>query len=118
MRKIVIGLVFGLIAGFLHALITIMVKDPIFVSIAVVELWVAIGYILAIAQVKVPSAVKGIIVAVPLVVPLAIINIPYLPVPFIILAIGTVFGAILGVLVEKLGSNALPEYAKTPSRQG
>lgn len=102
-KKLIIGPIFGLLVGLLHALVTIMVKDPIFVSIAVLVLWGVIGYILAMVQIKVPSAVKGIIVAVPMALPLCIINIPHLPVPFIILAIAIVLGAILGVLIENLG---------------
>ncbi|MEA3494345.1 MAG: hypothetical protein U9R38_08210 [Candidatus Margulisiibacteriota bacterium] len=63
MKKIIIGLLFGAIAGTIDIIPMIIQKLPISANLSAFIMWVVVGFIIATSNLKLPPILKGIAVA-------------------------------------------------------
>ena len=103
-RKIIVGLVLGAIAGGIDIIPMVVQKLPLNADLSAFSLWVVVGVLTAMITVKIPGALKGIIVSFMVLLPCSFIigwNEPMSLIP--IAGMTLVLGSFVGFLIEKLG---------------
>jgi hypothetical protein len=62
-KKIILGLLFGSIAGVIDVIPMIIQKLPLSANLSAFVMWVAVGVLIATSKLKLPPILKGITVA-------------------------------------------------------
>lgn len=103
-KRIVIGLVFGVLAGIIDVVPMIIQKLTWDANISAFSLWVVCGLLIAITEIKIHPVLKGLVLAFALLLPCAVIigwKEPFSLIPVFIMT--AVLGSALGYTIEKLG---------------
>lgn len=104
-KKIIIGLIFGIIAGIIDVIPMIIQKLPMSADLSAFSLWVISGFLISTSDLKVPSILKGIIISFLVLIP-ALIIIAWSDLKSVI-PIGVmtlILSSLLGFMIEKFGS--------------
>lgn len=103
-KKIIIGLIFGIIAGLIDVIPMIIKKLPLSADLSAFSLWVISGFLISTSELKLPSMLKGIIISFLLLIPAIIIIAWSDPKSIIPIGIMTlILSSFLGLIIEKLG---------------
>ncbi len=104
MRKIILGIFLGLLAGIID-LIPMMIQNLTWdANLSALSLWIISGFLIASSNLKLKGAVKGILISFLVLIPSAFI-IGWKE-PFSLLPIGLmtlILGSVLGHLIERFG---------------
>lgn len=103
-KRIVLGIIFGVLAGIIDVVPMIIMKLPWDANISAFSLWVVCGLLIAITYIKIHPVLKGMLMAFSLLMPCAVIigwKEPLSLLPIIIIT--AVLGSALGFIIEKLG---------------
>jgi CHASE2 domain-containing sensor protein len=63
MKKIILGLIFGALAGVIDVIPMIIQKLPLSANLSAFVMWVAVGVLIATSKLKLPPILKGITIA-------------------------------------------------------
>ncbi len=102
-RKIVIGLICGLVAGVIDLIPMLIQKLPWDANLGALSMWIVAGYFISTSNLRIPSIVNGILVSLLCLLPSSFIivwNGPFAFVP--ILAITIILGGLLGFAIDRL----------------
>jgi hypothetical protein len=106
-RKLV-GLAFGTIAGTLDVIPMLIQKLTWDANISAFSMWIVIGFIYSSLDLKLPSAIKGILVSFIIIFPTAVLIGWKEPVTLLPIAIMTlVLGSMLGFSIDKMSIKLL-----------
>jgi len=103
MKKIIIGITCGVIAGIVDVIPMIIQKLPLSAVLSAFTMWVIIGFLLSIIKWDINSIIKGIIISLLVLLPSAIIigsEEPFSLIPIMIMTI--ILGALLGFSIDRL----------------
>jgi hypothetical protein len=101
-RKILIGISFGIIAGIIDVIPMIIQKLTWDANISAFSMWVVIGFLLSIIDLKLNSVIKGILISFLVLLPTAIIIGWKEPISLIPISIMTIIlGSLLGFSINK-----------------
>ena len=99
-RKIIIGIVFGIVAGIIDVIPMIIQKLTWDANIAAFVMWVVAGFFIATSEIKVPKVVKGILVSFLTLLPsLPIIAWNDQKVLLAIILMNIILGSLLGLVI-------------------
>jgi hypothetical protein len=104
MKKIKLGILLGVIAGIIDVIPMIMQKLTWDANLSAFAHWVIIGFFIAISDIKLKGALKGLAVSIILLIPIAILawwNTTSSIIPMTIATI--ILGSSLGFLIDKYG---------------
>ncbi|HHT23836.1 MAG TPA: hypothetical protein GXZ87_11105 [Bacteroidales bacterium] len=102
MKKIKIGLLFGIIAGVIDVIPMIMQNLTWDANISAFTMWIVVGFLIATIDLKINSIIKGILIAFLVLLPSAILIGWEEPVSLIpILIMTTILGGLLGFSINK-----------------
>jgi len=107
MKKIKIGILFGIIAGIIDIIPMILQKLTWDANLSAFSLWVISGYLIASTHCKLNSLLKGIFISFLVLTPSAILigwKNPSTLVP--IFTMTSILGAVIGFLIDKYGKKA------------
>jgi hypothetical protein len=102
MQKIKIGLLFGALAGIIDLIPMLIQKFSWDANLSAFSFWVVAGIVIAVSDIKIKGAVKGVVLSLLLLVPIAFLvgwQQPASLIPMVIMNI--ILGAILGLLIER-----------------
>lgn len=103
-KRIIIGLIFGVIAGIIDVVPMIIQNLSWDANISAFSLWVVCGLLIAVTYIKIHPVLKGMLLAFSILLPCAIIIGWKEPLSLIPIIIITAFlGSVLGYAIEKLG---------------
>ena len=105
MKKIKIGILFGIIAGIVDVIPMILQKLTWDANLSAFSLWIISGYLIANTNIKLNSSLKGVIISFLVLFPSAILigwKEPFSLVPIFIMTI--ILGALLGYFIDKYGT--------------
>ena len=105
MKKTILGIMLGFIAGIIDIIPMILQKITWDANLSALSLWIISGYLISITNLKLPSYFKGILISFLILIPnLFIIDYkePTSLIPIIIMTL--ILGSLLGFLIEKFGS--------------
>ncbi len=103
MKKQIIGIGFGVVAGILDIIPMIIQRLTWDANISAFTMWVIVGFLISSVELKINSAFKGVVIAFMVLFPSAILigwKEPNSLVPIGIMT--TVLGALLGFLISKI----------------
>ncbi len=104
MRKIIFGLILGVLAGIIDLIPMLIQKLTWDANLSAVSLWIVSGALIATSNIKLNGALKGILVSFLVLIPCAFIIGWQKPISLVPIAVMTlILGAILGYLIEKFG---------------
>lgn len=103
MKKVIIGLVVGIFAGILDV-IPMILKDLTWdANFSAFSMWIIVGFFISITDFKIISGFKGIIIALLILCPSAILiawKEPFSLIPIIVITV--ILGAFSGIAIEFL----------------
>ncbi len=103
-RKIVVGVLFGIIAGVIDVIPMIIQKISWEANLSAFMLWVISGFMIATSAIKINSILKGIIISFLLIIPVGIIigskDLTSL-IPIVLMTF--ILGSLLGLSINKFG---------------
>lgn len=103
-NKVSLGLILGIVAGVIDVIPMILQKLTWDANLSAFSFWVINGLMIALVNIKLKGALKGLTVAFVLIIPLAIMIAWAEPVSLIPIAIMTlILGSGLGYLIDKFG---------------
>ncbi len=103
MKKILLGMLFGAIAGTIDIIPMIIQKLTLDANISAFSMWVIIGFLISITKINVPSFLKGILISFLVLTPCAIIIGWKEPLSLIpICAMTLILGSVLGIVINKV----------------
>ncbi len=103
MKKIVAGLVLGLVAGIIDVIPMILQKLTWDANLSALAMWIIAGFLISTNELKINSILKGILISFLLLTPIAILIAWQEPMSLIPIAIMTlVLGALLGFTINKI----------------
>jgi uncharacterized membrane protein len=103
MRKIKIGIIFGVIAGIIDVIPMIIQKLTWDANISAFSMWIVVGFLIAIVDLKINSIIKGILIAFLALLPTAILIGWKEPISLIPISImTTILGGLLGFTINKM----------------
>lgn len=107
MKKLIIGLIIGIVAGILDVIPMILQKLTWDANISAFSMWVIIGVFIATTDYKIISGFKGIIISFLVLFPSAILigwkePISLLPISIMTIILGTFSGIIIELIKKKL----------------
>ena len=103
MKKIKIGLLFGIIAGVIDVIPMIMQNLTWDANISAFTMWIVVGFLIATIDLKINSIINGILIAFLVLLPSAILIGWKEPVSLIpILIMTTILGGLLGFSINKI----------------
>jgi len=103
MKKILLGILFGAIAGAIDIIPMIIQKLSLDANISAFSMWVIIGFLISVTKINVPSFLKGIIISFLVLTPCAIIIGWKEPLSLIpICAMTLILGSVLGIVINKV----------------
>jgi hypothetical protein len=73
LRKIKMGLLFGVIAGIIDVTPMVLMKLSWDADLSAFSMWIVIGFLVATSNLKMPSILKGILISFLVLLPIAII---------------------------------------------
>jgi len=104
-RKIIIGLLVGILAGVVDVIPMIIQKLTWDANLSAFSMWVIIGFFIAVTELRLKGIVKGIAVSYLLIIPVLILigwKEPKSLIPILIMT--TILGAISGYLIERFNT--------------
>lgn len=104
MKKIKIGILFGIIAGIVDVIPMILQKLTWDANLSAFSLWVISGYLIANTNIKLNSLLKGVFISFLVLIPSAILigwKEPFALIPIFFMT--SILGALLGFLINKYG---------------
>ncbi len=103
-KRIILGLIFGVIAGIIDVVPMIIQNLPWDANLSAFSLWVVCGLLIAITNIKIHPVLKGMLLAFSVLLPCAVLIAWKEPLSLIPIIIITAFlGSALGYTIEKLG---------------
>lgn len=102
LNKIKIGIIFGIIAGTIDVIPMIFQKLTWDANLSAFSMWVIVGFIIAISDLKIKGVLKGIIISFLLLTPSAIMigwSQPISLIPIFIMTL--ILGSLLGYFINK-----------------
>ena len=102
MKKIKIGILFGLIAGIIDIIPMIMQKLTWDANISAFTMWIVVGFLISMIDLKINSIIKGILLAFLVLLPSAILigwSEPLTLIPIAIMT--TILGGLLGFSIDR-----------------
>jgi len=104
MKKLKLGLLLGILAGLIDVGIMAFQKLSWDANISAFIFWVIAGFFISTTDLRLRGALKGVVISLILLVPLAVIIGWQEPASLIpILIINIIFGLVLGFLIDKFG---------------
>ena len=106
LKKIKIGILFGIIAGIIDVIPMIMQKLTWDANISAFTMWIVVGFLIATIDLDIHSIVKGILLAFLVLLPSAILigwSEPFTLIPIAIMT--TILGGLLGFTIHKFSKN-------------
>jgi len=104
--KVHYGIGFGIIAGFIDIIPMMIQKLTWDANLSAFSMWVVIGFILSISELKMKGFLKGIIISFLILLPTAILIAWKEPISlFPITMMTLILGGLLGYFVDKFGNN-------------
>ncbi len=101
MQRVIIGMTVGMVAGIIDVIPMIILQLPWDANISAFTMWVCVGIVLSIIDVRVHSVAKGVIVAFLLLAPCAVLIAAKEPMSLIPIIIMTVLlGSFCGFAVD------------------
>jgi hypothetical protein len=103
MKKTHVGILLGVTAGIIDVIPMLLMKLSWDANLSAFSMWVVIGFLLSVIDLKLKSILKGIIVSLLVLLPNAILigwNDPMSLLPIIIMT--TILGGVLGLMIDKL----------------
>lgn len=107
MRKTIIGVGLGAIAGIIDVIPMLIMKHTRDANISAFFMWVIIGFFISAINLKIKAVFKGILVAYLVLLPAAILigwGDPKSLIPIIVMT--TVLGALLGISITRIAPKA------------
>lgn len=104
MKRIRLGVLFGIVAGIIDIIPMILQKLTWDANLSAFSLWVVSGYLIASTKSKLKGAPKGILISFLVLVPCAILigwKTPFALIP--IFGMTFILGALLGYFIDKQG---------------
>lgn len=104
MKKIKLALILGIIAGIIDVIPMLIQKLSWDANLSAFFFWIIVGLVIATTNIKLKGAIKGIVISLILLVPLAFIigwNSPLTLIPIVIMTL--ILGSLLGFLIDKYG---------------
>ena len=102
MKKILFGLLFGAIAGVIDVTPMILQKLSWDANLSAFSLWLVVGFLVSVTDIKINSILKGILIAFLVLLPCAILIGAQEPASLIPIAVMTlILGGLLGLVVGK-----------------
>jgi len=102
-KKFFIGTSLGIAAGVIDVIPMIIQKLPVQADLSAFSMWVIIGYLLSVIEIKIHSILKGLLISYLVLLPNLFIIGWENPVSLIpIFITTTILGSVLGFLIEKL----------------
>lgn len=92
----------GIVAGIIDVIPMVLMKLPLSADLSAFSMWVVVGFFIAALNIKLPGALKGIMVAFLTLIPIAIIigaGNPADLVPVMIMTL--ILGGLLGFVIER-----------------
>jgi len=106
MKKIIAGLVLGLVAGIIDVVPMILQKLTWDANLSALVMWIIAGFFIATSELKLNSILKGILISFLLLTPIAILIAWQEPKSLIPITVMTlILGAFLGFTINKIGKN-------------
>ena len=103
MKKIIIGIMLGVAAGIIDVIPMVIQKLTIDANLSAFSLWIISGFLIATSNLKIYSALKGIIISFLVLTPALIIISWKEPMSLIPICIMTlILSSLLGFFIEKL----------------
>ncbi len=103
-KKIIVGVLLGAVAGVLDVVPMVVQDMPWDANLSAFSHWVIVGFFIAAVHIHLPAVIKGILVAVLALVPVAFMVWWHDPSSILPMSISTVvLGGLLGLFVEKYG---------------
>ena len=105
MRKIIVGLICGLIAGIIDVIPMLLQKLTWDANLSAFFMWIIVGFFISINTLKLNFILKGIITSFLCLIPSAILigwKEPFSLIPILIMTI--ILGSLLGYSIEKIGN--------------
>ena len=103
MRKIKIGIIFGVIAGIIDVIPMIIQKLTWDANLSAFSMWIAVGFLISTVDLKINPIIKGILTAFLVLLPTAILIGWKEPVSLIPISImTTILGGLLGFTINKM----------------
>ncbi len=102
MSKIKMGITAGALAGIIDMFLMVMQKITWEANFSAFIFWIVVGFLIATTQLKFRGAIKGVIISLSVLLPVAIIvgwQEPFSLIPMIITNL--IFGALLGWFLDK-----------------
>jgi hypothetical protein len=103
MKKIIIGILLGVIAGIIDVIPMIIQNLPWDANISAFTMWIVVGFLITVIDFKINSVIKGILIAFLVLLPTAILigwKEPFSLIPIIIMT--TILGGLLGLSIHRL----------------
>lgn len=104
MKKIIIGVLFGVVAGIVDIIPMLIQKLSWDANISAFTFWIIAGFFIATTKINLEGTMKGMAVSLLLLIPIAFIigwKNPISLLPIIIMNL--ILGSILGFLIDKFG---------------
>ncbi len=106
MKKYLVGIGFGVFAGFVDVIPMIIMKLTWDANISAFIMWVIVGFLISSSEVKIKGYLKGILIGFLVLAPSAILigwGDPKSLLPIIIMTL--ILSSILGLVIEKVNSH-------------
>lgn len=107
-KKIIIGLLFGTIAGIIDVIPMIYQKLTWDANVSAFSLWIISGFLISILQIRINSIIKGLLISFLILTPSAILigwKEPFSLIPIFIMTL--ILGSALGFAIEKITGEKL-----------
>lgn len=103
MRKIKIGIIFGIIAGIIDVIPMIIQKLTWDANLSAFFMWIVVGFLISIVDLKINSILKGVLIAFIVLLPTAVLIGWKEPISLIPISImTTILGGLLGFTINKM----------------
>jgi len=105
MKKIKIGIVVGIVVGFIDIIPMIIQNLTWDANISALTMWIVVGFLISVVDLKINSIVKGILIAFLVLLPSAILIGWKEPISLIpIIGMTIILGGLLGFSIPKLSN--------------
>lgn len=106
MKKIGFGILGGMVAGIIDVIPMILQKLTWDANVSAFVMWIVVGFFIAVTDVKIHPAVKGMLIAFLVLLPSAILigwSEPFSLLPIALMT--SILGALLGLLIPRFAKN-------------
>jgi len=104
MKKTQLGILLGIIAGIIDVIPMIIQKLTLDANISAFTFWILAGFFIATTNINLKGALKGVVISILLLIPLAFIIGWQEPISLIpITVMNIILGSLLGFLIDKYG---------------